>query len=93
MVEETVWVEKKYVRPRLSPDELWLIYRVPFKETERLLEAGSVHAHKLHNDNEDSMEFYVVCYRIFSINATEANKLLRDRAVWHGWLLQHYDSE
>ncbi len=25
MVQETVWVEKKYVRPRLSPDELWLI--------------------------------------------------------------------
>jgi hypothetical protein len=28
MVEETVWVEKKLVRPRLSPDELWLIYRL-----------------------------------------------------------------
>jgi hypothetical protein len=28
MVEETVWVEKKYVRPRLSPDELLLIYRL-----------------------------------------------------------------
>jgi hypothetical protein len=25
---ETVWIEKKYVRPRLSPDELWLIYRL-----------------------------------------------------------------
>jgi hypothetical protein len=28
MVEETVWVEKEYVRPRLSSDELWLIYRL-----------------------------------------------------------------
>ena len=28
MVEETVWVEKGYVRPRLSSDELWLIYRL-----------------------------------------------------------------
>jgi hypothetical protein len=28
MVEETVWVEKEYVRPRLSPGELWLIYRL-----------------------------------------------------------------
>jgi len=28
MVEETVWVEKKYVRPRLSPGELWLISRL-----------------------------------------------------------------
>jgi hypothetical protein len=28
MVEETVWVKKKYVRPRLSSDELWLIYRL-----------------------------------------------------------------
>jgi hypothetical protein len=28
MVEETVWVEKKYVRPRLSPDELLLIYHL-----------------------------------------------------------------
>ena len=28
MVEEAVWVEKEYVRPRLSPDELWLIYRL-----------------------------------------------------------------
>jgi len=28
MVEETVWVEKKYVRPRLNSDELWLIYRL-----------------------------------------------------------------
>ena len=27
MVEEAVWVEKEYVRPRLSSDELWLIYR------------------------------------------------------------------
>ena len=25
---ETVWVEKKYVRPRLSADEVWLIYRL-----------------------------------------------------------------
>jgi len=24
MVEETVWVEKEYVRPRLSSDEVWL---------------------------------------------------------------------
>jgi len=28
MVEETVWIEKKYARPRLSPDELLLIYRL-----------------------------------------------------------------
>ena len=28
MVEETVWVEKEIVRPRLSHDELWLIYRL-----------------------------------------------------------------
>ena len=28
MVEGTVWVEKEYVRPRLSSDELWLIYRL-----------------------------------------------------------------
>jgi hypothetical protein len=28
MVEETVWVERKYVRPRLNSDELWLIYRL-----------------------------------------------------------------
>jgi len=28
MVEETVWIEKKYVRPRLNSDELWLIYRL-----------------------------------------------------------------
>jgi hypothetical protein len=28
MVEETVWVEKGYVRPRLSSDELWLMYRL-----------------------------------------------------------------
>jgi hypothetical protein len=28
MVEEGVWVEKEYVRPRLSSDELWLIYRL-----------------------------------------------------------------
>jgi hypothetical protein len=28
MVEETVWVKKKYVRPRISSDELWLIYRL-----------------------------------------------------------------
>ena len=28
MVEETVWVEKEYVRPRLSSGELWLIYRL-----------------------------------------------------------------
>jgi hypothetical protein len=28
MVEETVWVEKEYVRLRLSSDELWLIYRL-----------------------------------------------------------------
>ena len=28
MVEETVWVEKKYVRPRLNSDELWLMYRL-----------------------------------------------------------------
>jgi len=26
MVEETVWVAKEYVRPRLSSDELLLIY-------------------------------------------------------------------
>jgi hypothetical protein len=28
MVEETVWIDIEYVRPRLSPDELWLIYRL-----------------------------------------------------------------
>jgi len=28
MDEETVWIDKKFVRPRLSPDELWLIYRL-----------------------------------------------------------------
>jgi hypothetical protein len=28
MVEETVWVEKEHVRPRLSSEELWLIYRL-----------------------------------------------------------------
>ena len=28
MVEETVWVKKGYVRPRLSSDELWLMYRL-----------------------------------------------------------------
>jgi len=28
MVEETVWVKKEYVRPRLSPGELWLMYRL-----------------------------------------------------------------
>jgi len=28
MVEETVWVKRKYVRPRLNSDELWLIYRL-----------------------------------------------------------------
>ena len=28
MVEETVWVEKEYVRPRLNSDELWLIHRL-----------------------------------------------------------------
>jgi len=28
MVEETVWVEKEYVRPRLNSDEFWLIYRL-----------------------------------------------------------------
>jgi hypothetical protein len=28
MVEEAVWVEKEYVRPRLSSDEVWLIYRL-----------------------------------------------------------------
>jgi hypothetical protein len=28
MIEETVWVDKKMVRPRLSHDELWLIYRL-----------------------------------------------------------------
>jgi len=28
MVEETVWVKKKYARPRLSSDELWLVYRL-----------------------------------------------------------------
>jgi hypothetical protein len=26
MVEETVWVKKEYVRPRLSSGELWLMY-------------------------------------------------------------------
>jgi hypothetical protein len=25
---ETVWLDKKFVRPRLSPEELWLIYRL-----------------------------------------------------------------
>jgi len=28
MVVESVWVDKKMVSPRLSPDELWLIYRL-----------------------------------------------------------------
>ena len=28
MVEETVWIDVEYVRPRLSPEELWLIYRL-----------------------------------------------------------------
>jgi hypothetical protein len=28
MVEETVWVEEKHVRPRLSHDELLLVYRL-----------------------------------------------------------------
>jgi hypothetical protein len=28
MDDETVWVGKKFVRPRLSPDELWLMYRL-----------------------------------------------------------------
>jgi hypothetical protein len=28
MVEESVWVDKRYVRPRLSPRELWLLYRL-----------------------------------------------------------------
>jgi hypothetical protein len=28
MVEETVWIDMKYVRPRLNPDKLWLIYRL-----------------------------------------------------------------
>jgi hypothetical protein len=28
MVEETVWVNKKMIRPRLSPDELLLLYRL-----------------------------------------------------------------
>jgi len=28
MVEETVWVKRKYVRPRLNSGELWLIYRL-----------------------------------------------------------------
>jgi hypothetical protein len=28
VVEETVWVDKKMVRPRLSLDELWLMYRL-----------------------------------------------------------------
>jgi hypothetical protein len=28
MVEKTVWVEKGHVRPRLSSDELWLMYRL-----------------------------------------------------------------
>jgi len=28
MVEETVWVKRKYVRPRLNSDELWLVYRL-----------------------------------------------------------------
>ena len=28
MVEDTVWVKEGYVRPRLSSDELWLMYRL-----------------------------------------------------------------
>jgi hypothetical protein len=28
MVEESVWVADKFVRPRLSHDQLWLIYRL-----------------------------------------------------------------
>jgi hypothetical protein len=28
MVEDTVWVKKGYVRPRLDSDELWLMYRL-----------------------------------------------------------------
>jgi len=28
MVRETVCVKKKYVRPRMNSDELWLIYRL-----------------------------------------------------------------
>lgn len=28
MVEENVWIDRKCVRPRLSLDELWLIYRL-----------------------------------------------------------------
>jgi hypothetical protein len=28
MVEDTVWVKEGYVRPRLSSDELWLVYRL-----------------------------------------------------------------
>jgi len=28
MVEETVWVKRKYVRSRLNSGELWLIYRL-----------------------------------------------------------------
>jgi hypothetical protein len=28
MVEETVWVDKKFVRPRLGQDDLWLIYHL-----------------------------------------------------------------
>jgi hypothetical protein len=28
MVEEAVWIDKKCVRPRLSPDELLLMYRL-----------------------------------------------------------------
>jgi hypothetical protein len=28
MDEENIWITKKYVRPRLSPNELWLLYRL-----------------------------------------------------------------
>jgi hypothetical protein len=28
MVEGTVWVGKRFVRPRLSSEELWLLYRL-----------------------------------------------------------------
>jgi hypothetical protein len=28
MVEESVWVGERMVRPRLSRDELWLLYRL-----------------------------------------------------------------
>jgi len=28
MAVEGVWIDKRMVRPRLSPDELWLIYRL-----------------------------------------------------------------